>query len=79
MAGVGTASRSATSRVDAHRTRAHQRTHPAAVRAPGVDLDEENVNLLSYQHAYQGAARVLTAVDEMLDTLINRVGRVGRG
>ncbi len=45
----------------------------------GVDLDEENVNLLSYQHAYQGAARVLTAVDEMLDTLINRVGLVGRG
>ncbi|MEG8036508.1 flagellar basal body rod C-terminal domain-containing protein [Sphingomonas sp. LR61] len=45
----------------------------------GVDLDEENVNLLSYQHAYQGAARVLTAVDEMLDTIINRVGLVGRG
>ncbi|WP_439690827.1 flagellar hook-associated protein FlgK [Curtobacterium sp. SP.BCp] len=44
----------------------------------GVDLDEENVNLLSYQHAYQGAARVLTAVDEMLDTIINRVGLVGR-
>ncbi|MGN6408549.1 MAG: flagellar basal body rod C-terminal domain-containing protein, partial [Curtobacterium sp.] len=45
----------------------------------GVDLDEENVNLLSYQHAYQGAARVLTAVDEMLDTIINRTGIVGRG
>ncbi|MGW6175142.1 flagellar hook-associated protein FlgK [Arthrobacter sp. NPDC055138] len=43
-----------------------------------VDLDEENVNLLSYQHAYQGAARVMTAIDEMLDTLINRTGLVGR-
>ena len=43
-----------------------------------VDLDEENVNLLAYQHAYQGAARVMTAVDEMLDTLINRTGLVGR-
>ncbi|PZE75794.1 flagellar hook-associated protein FlgK [Curtobacterium sp. MCBD17_019] len=43
----------------------------------GVDLDEENVNLLTYQHAYQGAARVLTAVDQMLDTLINHVGVVG--
>ncbi|MCU1636145.1 MAG: flagellar biosynthesis protein FlgK [Cryobacterium sp.] len=43
-----------------------------------VDLDEENVNLLMFQHAYQGAARVLTAVDEMLDTLINRTGIVGR-
>ncbi|MGN0112436.1 MAG: flagellar basal body rod C-terminal domain-containing protein, partial [Cellulosimicrobium funkei] len=35
------------------------------------------VNLMQYQHAYQGAARVLTAVDEMLDHLINRTGRVG--
>ncbi|WP_423921928.1 flagellar hook-associated protein FlgK [Frigoribacterium sp. 2-23] len=44
----------------------------------GVSLDEENVNLMSYQHAYQGAARVMTAIDEMLDTLINGMGRVGR-
>ncbi|RPE77527.1 MULTISPECIES: flagellar hook-associated protein FlgK [unclassified Frondihabitans] len=43
----------------------------------GVDLDEENVNMLTFQHAYQGAARVMTAIDEMLDTLINRTGRVG--
>lgn len=43
----------------------------------GVDLDEENVNMLTFQHAYQGAARVMTAVDEMLDTLINHVGHVG--
>ncbi|RNE66690.1 flagellar hook-associated protein FlgK [Cryobacterium tepidiphilum] len=44
----------------------------------GVDLDEENVNMLMFQHAYQGAARVMTAVDEMLDTLINHTGLVGR-
>ncbi|WP_125614226.1 flagellar hook-associated protein FlgK [Specibacter cremeus] len=44
----------------------------------GVDLDEENVNLLAFQHAYQAAARVMTAVDEALDTLINQTGRVGR-
>ncbi|WP_213814909.1 flagellar hook-associated protein FlgK [Glaciihabitans sp. dw_435] len=43
-----------------------------------VDLDEENVNLLMSQTAYQGAARVLTAMDEMLDTLINKTGLVGR-
>ena len=44
----------------------------------GVSLDEENLALVTHQHAYQGAARVLTAVDEMLDTLINRTGLVGR-
>nr|WP_221420947.1 flagellar hook-associated protein FlgK [Conyzicola lurida] len=43
-----------------------------------VDIDEENVNMLTFQTAYQGAARVMTAVDEMLDTLINRTGIVGR-
>ncbi|MGO4296675.1 flagellar hook-associated protein FlgK [Glutamicibacter sp. MCAF14] len=46
--------------------------------ASAVSLDEENVALISNQHAFQGAARVLTAVDEMLDTLINRTGLVGR-
>ncbi|MET0725467.1 MAG: flagellar hook-associated protein FlgK [Leifsonia sp.] len=43
-----------------------------------VDLDEENMNMLAFQRAYQGAARVMTAIDEALDTLINRTGLVGR-
>ncbi|WP_182112584.1 MULTISPECIES: flagellar hook-associated protein FlgK [unclassified Actinotalea] len=43
-----------------------------------VDLDEESVNMLAFQRAYEGAARVLTAIDEMLDVLINRTGVVGR-
>ena len=43
-----------------------------------VDIDEETINMLAFQRAYQGAARVMTTVDEMLDTLINRTGVVGR-
>jgi flagellar hook-associated protein 1 FlgK len=43
----------------------------------GVSLDEEMVNLVKYQHAYNGAARVITVMDEMLDKLINGTGRVG--
>lgn len=43
-----------------------------------VDVDEEMTNMLAFQRAYEGAARVLTAIDEMLDTLINRTGVVGR-
>lgn len=43
-----------------------------------VDVDEETLDMLTYQHAFQGAARVMTAMDEMLDTLINRTGVVGR-
>jgi flagellar hook-associated protein 1 FlgK len=43
-----------------------------------VDVDEESTNMLAYQRAYEGSARVLTAIDAMLDTLINRTGLVGR-
>ena len=38
----------------------------------GVNLDEEMTNLVMSQRAYESSARLLTAVDEMLDTLINR-------
>lgn len=44
----------------------------------GVDTDEEAVSMLAHQRAYEGAARVLTVIDEMLDVLINRTGVVGR-
>lgn len=50
----------------------------AQLAQASVDTDEETVNMLAYQRAYEGAARVLTAIDEMLDTLINRTGVVGR-
>lgn len=43
----------------------------------GVSLDEEMSNMLRFQHAYNASARVLTTMDEALDTLINRMGRVG--
>lgn len=43
----------------------------------GVSLDEEMTGLIKYQHAYSGASRVITAMDEALDVLINRMGRVG--
>ncbi|MEW6178949.1 MAG: flagellar hook-associated protein FlgK [Chloroflexota bacterium] len=44
----------------------------------GVSLDEEAANLAKAQRAYQAAARVLTAYDEMLDRIINGLGLVGR-
>jgi flagellar hook-associated protein 1 FlgK len=47
----------------------------AAVEADsGVNIDEEMASLLQYQRAYQANARVISAVDEMLDTLVNRTG-----
>ncbi|KGA97239.1 hypothetical protein AJ85_17000 [Alkalihalobacillus alcalophilus ATCC 27647 = CGMCC 1.3604] len=43
-----------------------------------VSLDEELTLMIQYQHAYSAAARNITMVDEMLDTIINRMGLVGR-
>ncbi|NPV53854.1 MAG: flagellar hook-associated protein FlgK [Firmicutes bacterium] len=44
----------------------------------GVSVDEELANMMKYQHAYNAAARMVTTIDEMLDTIINRTGIVGR-
>lgn len=52
--------------------------HGAWEQQAGVNLDEETVNLVTAQRAYEAAARLMTAIDEMLDTLINRTGLVGR-
>ncbi|OES46049.1 flagellar hook-associated protein FlgK [Domibacillus iocasae] len=43
-----------------------------------VSLDEEMTNLIQFQHAYNGAARMITVVDEMLDKIINGMGVGGR-
>src|SRR6266568_83725 len=40
----------------------------------GVNLDEEMTNLITYQRAYQAAARVMNTIDAALDTLINHTG-----
>ena len=44
----------------------------------GVNLDEELTAMIKYQKGYNGCARMLTAMDEMLDKLINSTGLVGR-
>ncbi|MBD3258854.1 hypothetical protein GF377_10500, partial [candidate division GN15 bacterium] len=44
----------------------------------GVNLDEEMASMVKYQHAYDAAARVVTFMDQALDTVINRLGVAGR-
>ncbi|HEY6889824.1 MAG TPA: flagellar hook-associated protein FlgK [Solirubrobacter sp.] len=43
----------------------------------GVSMDEEMSNLVRFQRAYQASARAMSTMDEMLDVLINRTGKVG--
>ena len=44
----------------------------------GVQLDEEGMDLMHYNQSYTAAARLMTTLDEALDTLINKTGIVGR-
>jgi flagellar hook-associated protein 1 FlgK len=37
----------------------------------GVNIDEEMVQLIKYQHGYQGSAKIISVMDEMLDTIIH--------
>ncbi len=74
---LGIASRSATGAATTAGTVLGQ-VDQARLSVSGVSLDEEMTNLLVFKQSYAAAARVVTALDEMLDVLINKTGLVGR-
>lgn len=41
----------------------------------GVSLDEEMVNLIQFQHAYNASAKVISTIDSLLDVVINGLKR----
>lgn len=43
----------------------------------GVSIDEEMAEMIKFQSAYSASARMMTTVDEMLDKIINGMGKVG--
>lgn len=43
----------------------------------GVSTDEEMTQLVTFQRGYEASARVMTAMDQMLETLIERTGKAG--
>lgn len=40
----------------------------------GVNIDEELADIIKFQHGYNAAAKFITVIDQMLDTVINRLG-----
>lgn len=40
----------------------------------GVNIDEELADIIKFQHGYNAAAKFITVIDGMLDTIINRLG-----
>lgn len=43
-----------------------------------VSLDEEMADMIKFQHFYTANSKVINAIDEMIETVVNRVGLVGR-
>ena len=39
----------------------------------GVSIDEETVNLIKYQNAYQAAAKLINTADEMMETILSMI------
>ncbi|MGY8762286.1 MAG: flagellar basal body rod C-terminal domain-containing protein, partial [Nitrospinaceae bacterium] len=39
----------------------------------GVSIDEEMINMIKFQQAFNAAARLIGVAEEMMDNLINRV------
>lgn len=74
---LGVATQSATRRVSTQQAITVQ-VDAAREAQAGVNIDEEMTNMISYQRAYEAAAKLMTVVDSTLDTLINRTGLVGR-
>jgi flagellar hook-associated protein 1 FlgK len=74
---LGASAQTANRRVDIQ-TNVAGAAEAAREAQAGVNVDEEMISLLSFQRAYEAAARVISAVDSALDTLINRTGLVGR-
>jgi flagellar hook-associated protein 1 FlgK len=44
----------------------------------GVSMDEEMANMMKYKFAYGASSRVINIIDEMLETVITKIGLAGR-
>jgi flagellar hook-associated protein 1 len=68
--GVATSSQAAGNNADAAST-IRQTLEAQREALSGVSLDEEAVNLIKQQRAFQGAAKLISTVNEMMQTLLN--------
>ena len=60
-------------RADARGTATTAAADTQRAQVNGVSVDEEMVELVKYQHAYQAAARVISIADQMMQTVLDLV------
>ncbi len=73
VGGIGQALSTANSKVS-DQTNVEKLVRSQRDSLSGVSLDEEMANMLQYQRAFQASSRVFTIVDDLLDTVVNRLG-----
>ena len=67
---VGTIAANAQAESDASKTSVQQLTDQRASLS-GVSINEESVNLIRYQQAFEAAAKVITTIDELNQVVLN--------
>lgn len=55
-----------------------EQTNNKRLSESGVSLDEEMGNMVKFQHSYNASAKMITTLDSIMNTMINRLGLVGR-
>lgn len=77
VSAIASDSNEADTRIEAHNT-ALQQLQLQKESVSGVSLDEEMMNMMKFQHAYNAAARLVTVIDEMISTVVGGMGVAGR-
>jgi flagellar hook-associated protein 1 FlgK len=73
ITGVGNDTRAAADYAD-HQAMVMSNLEQYRESISGVSLDEEMLNLIKFQHAYDAAAKLVSTVDEMIRTVMNMTG-----
>lgn len=74
VSGLGQAVAGATARVN-DQERIEQLVRSQRDAVSGVSLDEELADLMKYQRAFQASSRVFQTIDNLLDVVVNQLGR----
>ncbi len=77
VARIGSDAASATNRLETQ-TQVHQQLTTQQQSVSGVSLDEEMTKMIQFQQSYAASARVMNVMDEMIGTLVDRLGVGGR-
>lgn len=74
VSGLGQAVSGANARVN-DQSRIEELVRSQRDAVSGVSLDEEMADLMKYQRAFQASSRVFTTIDNLLDVVVNQLGR----